>query len=50
MREGNRHEVDFMLIVGESELEAGQVMVRPMDGGDQVQIAFDEIVEWLAQH
>lgn len=50
MREGNRHNVKYMLIMGESELEAGEVTVRPMAGGDQLKVANDEIVEWLIQH
>ncbi len=49
MREGNRHNVQYMLIVGESELEAGQVTVRPMAGGVQSTVAIDEIVEWLSR-
>lgn len=49
MREGNRHNVKTMLIVGESELEAGEVTVRPMDGGEQRSVALANIVDWLAQ-
>jgi histidyl-tRNA synthetase len=49
MREGNRHQVKIMLIVGESELEAGEVTVRPMDGGEQRNVAFTDIVSWLDQ-
>jgi len=49
MREGNRHNVKYMLIVGESELEAREVTVRPMTGGDQIQVASDKIVDWIIQ-
>ncbi len=47
MREGNRKNVRFMLIVGESELEAGQVTVRPMEEGEQFSLASGQIVDWL---
>ncbi|MDX1417303.1 MAG: His/Gly/Thr/Pro-type tRNA ligase C-terminal domain-containing protein, partial [Candidatus Promineifilaceae bacterium] len=50
MREGNRHQVKLMLIMGESELESGEVTVRPLDGGDQLRVASEKIVEWLKQH
>ena len=49
MREGNRHNVTYMLIIGESELEAGEITVRPMDGSDQITVPLGEIVDWLAQ-
>ena len=49
MREGNRHNVKYMLIVGESELEAGEVTVRPMAGGAQISVPLGDIVDWLAQ-
>lgn len=49
MREGNRHNVKYMLIIGESELEAGEVTVRPMGGGDQTSLPSGDIVDWLVQ-
>ena len=49
MREGNRHGVKFMLIIGESELEKNEVTVRPMDGNDQITLSLDKIVGWLKQ-
>ncbi len=49
MREGNRHNVQTMLIIGDSELESGTVTVRPMAGGEQVNVALDDIVGWLAK-
>jgi histidyl-tRNA synthetase len=49
MREGNRHNVKYMLIVGESELEAGEVTVRPMAGGTQTTVPLGDIVDWLTQ-
>ncbi len=50
MREGNRHDVAYMLIMGDSELESGMVTVRPMDDGDQTSVSQNDIVDWLAQH
>jgi len=49
MREGNRNGARYMLIIGESELEAGEITVRPMDGSSQVQITVDKIIDWLNQ-
>jgi histidyl-tRNA synthetase len=49
MREGNRHNVKYMLIVGESELQVGEVTVRPMAGGTQTSVPLGDIVDWLAQ-
>jgi histidyl-tRNA synthetase len=49
MREGNRHNVKYILIVGESELEEGMVTVRPMSGGAQTSVSLGDIVDWLAQ-
>jgi histidyl-tRNA synthetase len=49
MREGNRHNVKYMLIIGQSELEAGEVTVRPMDGGAQTTVPLGDIVDWLAK-
>jgi histidyl-tRNA synthetase len=48
MREANKHDVQFVLIVGESELAAGQVAVRPLDGGEQTLVPLAEIVDWLS--
>lgn len=47
MREANKHDVRFVLIIGESEVANGTVAVRPLDGGDQVEVAASDIVSWL---
>ena len=47
MREANRHNMRFILILGEDEVEAGVVMVRPLDGGQQEAVAIDKLVEWI---
>lgn len=47
MREANKRGVRFVLILGESEMANGQVMARPMSGGDQVLVAQSELPDWL---
>ncbi|MEJ2749736.1 MAG: His/Gly/Thr/Pro-type tRNA ligase C-terminal domain-containing protein, partial [Anaerolineae bacterium] len=49
MREANKHDVRFVLIVGESEVAAQAVAVRPLDGGDQIQIPQSELIGWLKE-
>lgn len=48
MREANRHDARFVLIIGEDELANDQVVVRPLEGGDQVTVSRDKVVDWLA--
>jgi histidyl-tRNA synthetase len=47
MREAGKQGVRFVLIVGESELEAGQVAVRPMTGGEQSLVPMADVAQWL---
>lgn len=47
MREADRHAARFVLILGEDELAKGEVMVKPLDGGEQTRIATSDLVEWL---
>jgi histidyl-tRNA synthetase len=49
MREANKHDVRFVLILGESEVAEQVVMVRPLDGGDQTQIAMSDLATWLQE-
>ncbi len=49
MREANRHEARFVLIIGEDEMANDQVVVRPLEGGDQVTVSRAEVVDWLAE-
>jgi histidyl-tRNA synthetase len=44
MREANRIDAKVVLIVGESELEEGLIVLRPMDGGDQENVPIDNVV------
>jgi histidyl-tRNA synthetase len=47
MREANKHDARFVIIVGESELAAGKVTVRPLDGGEQIEVSLNEVVGWV---
>ena len=47
MREGNRLNARFVLIIGEQEVEKKEVTVRPLDGGMQVKVPMSEIINWL---
>lgn len=47
MREANKHNIQTVLIVGESELEQQSVMVRPLDGGEQTLVRLADAVKWL---
>ncbi|MEZ4516771.1 MAG: histidine--tRNA ligase [Chloroflexota bacterium] len=50
MREANRHQARYVLILGEDELAAGEVMVRPLDDSEQERVALAEIIPWLKAH
>ncbi len=47
MREANRWGVRTVLILGEDEVAAGMVTVRPLDGGDQTQIPLSDVITKL---
>lgn len=47
MREADKREVSYTLIVGEDEVNRDEVAVRPMAGGEQTIVARAEIVDWL---
>ena len=49
MREANKHDVRFVLILGESEIAEQVVMVRPLDDGDQTQIPMSDLITWLKE-
>ena len=50
MREADKRDVLFTLILGENELQNREVAVRPMAGGDQTMVARDDLLEWLQEH
>jgi len=47
MREANRQEVDFVIIVGSDELDAGEFTIRRMDSAVQTRINIDQLVSWF---
>ncbi len=51
MREANKLNARFVLILGESELAANEVVVRPLDGGKQMTVSLvaGELERWLCQ-
>ncbi len=48
MREANRQKSRFVLILGENELEKKEFSVKIMDKGQQINISFDSVLEFLA--
>jgi histidyl-tRNA synthetase len=49
MRQAGKLEAAFTLILGEKEIEAGQVAVRDMAKGEQVEVPRGEVISWLKQ-
>jgi len=49
MREANRHEVRYTIIIGEEELLKSTVTVRDMGGGEQSEVTMHDLVNWLKQ-
>jgi histidyl-tRNA synthetase len=49
MREADRREVRYTLIIGDDEVKQNLVTVRPMDGGEQIVVPRSGIVSWLQQ-
>jgi histidyl-tRNA synthetase len=49
MREANSHGARYVLIVGEDEMARGIVTVRPLDGGEQTQVALADVAPWLQE-
>jgi histidyl-tRNA synthetase len=47
MREADKQGARFVLILGESELAAGQVAVRPLMGGEQTVVTLEDVAGWL---
>jgi histidyl-tRNA synthetase len=50
MREAGRHNTPFVVIFGESELDAGKVTVRDMFNGEQDLVELVELETWLTNH
>jgi histidyl-tRNA synthetase len=50
LREADKFDCRYTLILGEMELEQETVAVKPMGEGKQQQVPLSEIVNWLLQH
>jgi len=49
LREADKREVRYTVILGENELEAGVATVREMREGDQVEVPLVDLVNWLKE-
>jgi histidyl-tRNA synthetase len=49
MKEANRQDAPYTLIIGGNELEAGSAQVKEMASGEQVEVAFDDLAAYLKQ-
>jgi histidyl-tRNA synthetase len=47
MREANKHNVVYVVIVGESELTQEAVAIRRMDTGEQSLVPMSEVAQWI---
>ena len=47
MKEANRQNATYTLIIGGNELEAGSAAVKHMESGEQVDVPFDELMAYL---
>lgn len=47
MREADRQNAPFTVIVGENELEAGLVQLKDMRTGDQIELPSQEVIDYL---
>jgi len=47
MKEANRQNAAYTMIIGGNELEAGAATVKHMQSGDQVEVPFDELTAFL---
>ncbi|MBN1314018.1 MAG: histidine--tRNA ligase [Anaerolineales bacterium] len=50
MREAGRLAAQFVIIVGESELQTGQVSIKDMDAGEQTLVDLVDLETWLKNH
>ena len=49
MREANRQNAPYTLIIGDNELEAEEATVKEMESGEQVDVPFDDLAEVLLE-
>ena len=49
MKEANRQNAPYTMIIGGNELEAGAATVKEMESGEQEEVAFDELATYLTR-
>ena len=49
MREANRQNAEFVLLLGEDELQKQAFSVKLMDKGEQVDVPFDRLIDFLTE-
>jgi histidyl-tRNA synthetase len=49
MREANRQNAPYTLIIGDNELEAEEATVKEMESGEQVDVPFDDLADALLE-
>jgi histidyl-tRNA synthetase len=49
MKEANRQNADYTLIIGGNELDAEEATVKEMESGDQVDVPFDDLTRYLKE-
>ena len=50
MKEANRQNAPYAMIIGGNELEAEAATVKEMESGEQEEVAFDRLTEYLKDH
>jgi histidyl-tRNA synthetase len=49
MREANRQDAPFTIIIGGNELEDEAAQVKTMETGEQVEVPFDRLTDYLKE-
>ncbi len=47
MREANKHQANYVVILGEAELARGVAAVRPLNEGQQSEVPLERLVDWF---
>jgi histidyl-tRNA synthetase len=47
MKEANRQNAPYAMIIGSNELEAEAATVKEMESGEQAEVPFDELADYL---
>jgi len=50
MREASRQNARFALILGDQEIERGQVTIRDMQSHNQTDVPTIDLIAWLQEH